>query len=340
MTLALIDEAVAAGARLAAACAVIDLDVRTVQRWRRRPEAGDLRRGPATKPSHALTATEEADLIALATSAEFASLSPHQLVAKLADQGRYIASEASVYRLLRRRKLLAHRDRAKPRTHRRPQEHVATGPNQVWAWDITYLRAGVRGTFWYLYAIIDVWSRKLVGWAVHDVQSDDLAAALAAQTYAREGVTPQQLVLHADNGAAMKGKTMLVKLEELGIVPSFSRPRVSDDNPFIESAFRTLKYRPSYPSKPFLTIEDACAWVAGFVGWYNDDHQHSGIRFVTPSERHDGRERHILAQRHRVYLDARRRRPDRWSRHTRNWTPIETVRLNPEHGHADRRLAA
>jgi transposase InsO family protein len=148
--------------------------------------------------------------------------------------------------------------------------------------DYIFLRAGVRGTFWYLYAIIDVWSRKLVGWAVHDVQSDDLAAALAAQTYAREGVTPQQLVLHADNGAAMKGKTMLVKLEELGIVPSFSRPRVSDDNPFIESAFRTLKYRPSYPSKPFLTIEDASAWVAGFVGWYNDDHYAGAVAMRSP----------------------------------------------------------
>jgi hypothetical protein len=134
----------------------------------------------------------------------------------------------------------------------------------------------------------------------------------------------------------MKGKTMLVKLEELGVVPSFSRPRVSDDNPFPEALFRTMKYRPNYPDRPFLTVEDAQRWVDGFVGWYNDDHQHSGIRFVTPSERHDGREAAILANRHDVYLAARARRPGRWSRHTRNWTPIAEVRLNPEHGTAAR----
>jgi transposase InsO family protein len=244
----------------------------------------------------------------------------------------YVASEATVYRLLRRRRLLAHRDRARPRKHHRPREHVATGPNQVWAWDITYLPAGVRGTFWYLYAIIDVWSRKLVGWRVHEAQSDDLAAALVDDTCKREGVARDQLVLHADNGAAMKGKTMLVKLEELGVLPSFSRPRVSDDNPFPEALFRTLKYRPSYPERPFNTVEDARAWVLGFAAWYNDDHQHSGIRLVTPSQRHAGHDVAILAHRHEVYCHARQRRPDRWTGDTRNWSPITTVRLNPEHG--------
>ncbi len=125
---------------------------------------------------------------------------------------------------------------------------------------------------------------------------------------------------------------MLAKLEELGVVPSFSRPRVSDDNPFVEALFRTMKYRPSYPNRPFVRLDDARRWVASFVHWYNDDHQHSGIRFVTPSQRHDGRETAILAQRHRVYLAARARCPRRWSRHTRNWTPVATVRLNPAHG--------
>ena len=240
MTLANIDEAVAAGASQAAACALVGLDERTVQRWRTRPDLEDQRRGPTRRPGNALTATEEAELVALLTSKEFGGLSPHQLVAKLADQGRYFASEATMYRLLRRRRLLRHRDRARPRTRRRPREHVATGPNQVWAWDITYLPAGVRGTFWYLYSIIDVWSRKVVGWAVHDEQSDDFAAQLVEDACRREGVARGRLVLHADNGAAMKGKTMLVKLEELGVVPSFSRPRVSDDNAFPEALFRAL----------------------------------------------------------------------------------------------------
>ena len=278
-----------------------------------------------------MTAAEEAELIALVTSKEFASLSPHQLVAKLADMAIYIASEATIYRLLRRRRLLRHRDQSRPRG-RRPREHVATAPNHVWAWDITYLPADVRGRFWYLYSIIDVWSRKIVGWAVHDVQTDDLAAELAEQACGTETIECGHLVLHSDNGKPMKGKTMLAKLEELGVMPSFSRPRVSDDNPFAEALFRTMKYRPNYPERPFLKLDDARRWVGGFVAWYNNDHQHSGIRFVTPSERHDGREKAILANRHQVYVAARARRPDRWSRHTRNWTPIATVRLNPEHG--------
>jgi transposase InsO family protein len=286
----------------------------------------------ASPSKSALTLTEEETTIfELVTSPEFVGLSPHQLVAKLADLGIYVASEATIYRLLRKRRLLAHRDRAKPRTHTRPREHVATGPNQVWAWDITYLPAGVRGTFWYLYAIVDVWSRKLVGWAVHDVQSDVHAAALLDDACRREGVPRDRLVLHADNGAAMKGKTMLVKLEQLGVLPSFSRPRVSDDNPFPEALFRTLKYRPSYPSNPFATLDAARTWVAGFVTWYNDDHQHSGIKFVTPSQRHDGRETAILARRDAVYRAACARNPRRWSGDVRDWNAIKTVRLNPEH---------
>jgi transposase InsO family protein len=328
----LIATAVRDGATRARACEVLGLDARTVQRWQARPDGDDLRRGPKTRPANALTAAEEAKVIEFATAPEFVGLSPHELIPKLADMSIFVGSESSVYRILRRRRLLAHRDRSKPRTHRRPRELVATRPNQVWAWDITYLRAGVQGTFWYLYAILDVWSRKVVGWAVHDVQDDGLAAELIDATCAREGVVRDQLALHADNGAAMKGKTMLVKLEQLGVLPSFSRPRVSDDNPFPEALFRTLKYRPSYPDKPFAVIEDARRWVTAFVGWYNDEHQHSGIRFVTPSQRHGGHDVAILAQRDDVYAAARRRHPDRWSGDTRNWTPIPTVRLNPEHG--------
>ena len=332
MIIELIDEAVRAGARRARACAVAGLDTRTVERWRKRPDGDDLRRGPKTRPANALTVAEEAKIVELATAPEFVGLSPHQLVPKLADLSIFVASESSFYRVLRRQRLLRHRDRSRPRKHRRPRELVATGPNQVWAWDITYLPAGVLGTFWYLYAILDVWSRKVVGWAVHAAQSDVLAAELVDATCACEGVVRGQLALHADNGAAMKGKTMLVKLEQLGVMPSFSRPSVSDDNPFAEALFRTLKYRPSYPDKPFVLVEDARAWVTSFMSWYNDEHQHSGIRFVTPSQRHARHDVAILARRDSVYRAARRRRPGRWSRGTRNWTPITTVRLNPEHG--------
>lgn len=332
MILENIAAAVSEGATQARACEVLELDVRTVQRWQKRPDGDDLRRGPTTRPANALTTEEEATIVELATAPEFVGLSPHQLVPKLADMSMFVGSESSIYRVLRRRRLLRHRDRSRPRTHHRPREHVATGPNQVWAWDITYLPSGVRGTFWYLYAILDVWSRKVVGWAVHDMQSDELAAALVDEACRHEGVVRNRLVLHADNGAAMKGKTMLVKLEQLGVMPSFSRPRVSDDNPFPEALFRTLKYRPSYPGKPFVLVEDARRWVAGFFAWYNDEHQHSGIRFVTPSQRHHGHDVTILAQRAEVYRAARNRNPERWSGDTRNWSPISTVRLNPEHG--------
>jgi putative transposase len=332
MIIDLIEEAVVAGARRERACEIAGLDARTVERWRKRPDGDDLRRGPRTRPANALTSDEEARIVELATAPEFVGLSPHQLVPKLADMSMYIASESTVYRVLRRRQLMRHRDRSRPRRHRRPRELVATGPNQVWAWDITYLRAGVQGTFWYLYAILDVWSRKIVGWAVHDVQSDELAAQLIDATCAREGIARNQLALHADNGAAMKGKTMLVKLEQLGVLPSFSRPRVSDDNPFPEALFRTLKYRPSYPDKPFVVLEDARCWVAAFVGWYNDEHQHSGIRFVTPSQRHAGHDVEVLARRAALYATARGRTPSRWSCTTRDWTPIAKVRLNPEDG--------
>jgi transposase InsO family protein len=156
VTLANIDEAVAACATQAAACEIVGLDERTVQRWRARPDLADQRHGPKQRPDNAMSAKEEAEIVALVTSKEFVGMSPHQLVAKLADMGIFIVSEATIYRLLRRRRLLRHRDRSRPRTRHRPREHVATGPNQVWAWDITYLPAGVRGTFWYLYSIIDV----------------------------------------------------------------------------------------------------------------------------------------------------------------------------------------
>ena len=189
--------------------------------------------------------------------------------------------------------------------------------------------APVTRTF-YLYLVEDVWSRRIVGFEVHAEESMDLSAALVSATCAAEGIDPRGLVLHSDNGGPMRGSTMLATLQRLGIVASFSRPKVSDDNPFVESLFRTLKYRPEYPHKPFDTIQDARAWVAAFVAWYNTEHRHSGIRIVTPDERHDRREHAILANRARVYERARRKHPDRWSRATRNWTPASAVFLNPK----------
>jgi transposase InsO family protein len=243
--------------------------------------------------------------------------------------GMYKASERTMYRVLHRHGQMNHRERSRPRTICKPAERVAIGPCQSWSWDITFLRSPVQGMFWKLYMVMDVWSRKIVAAQVFVEESDELAAGLIARACEREGVTPGQLWLHADNGGAMKGKTLLVKMQDLGVTNSFSRPRVSNDNPFSEALFRTMKYRPGYPDRPFATIEQAQAWVDGFVHWYNEDHQHSGIRFVTPAQRHDGREASILEHRRRVYEAARRRKPERWSGETRNWAPIAEVRLNP-----------
>ena len=329
MILSLIDEAVATGARYRAACQTIGLSLRTVQRWRKTPASEDGRHGPLTRPGNALSDEEWAAVRAYATAPEFSGLSPHQLVVKLADMGVYVASESSFYRELRRAKLLAHRDNSKPRKHKKPAERIACGPNQVWAWDITYLPGALVGLYYFLYAVLDVWSRKLVAWEVHEAQDDALSAALMEAACTREGVDPGTLLLHADNGGPMKGKTMLAKLEQLGVMASFSRPRVSDDNPFAESLFRTLKYRPSYPDGRFASLEEAQRWVDAFATWYNEDHQHSSIRFVTPCQRHDGHEKAILARRHKLYLAAQKRHPARWSGPTRNWSAVETVHLHP-----------
>lgn len=324
----LIGEAVANGARRSRACWVLDISLRTLQRWEN-DSRGDQRRGPRTVPENALSEAERALIVAVVSSKRFRDLSPSQMVPILADAGIYLASESTIYRILREEKLLEHRGKSAVAHHHRPKEYVATGPNQVWSWDITYLRSSVRGRFYYLYLVVDVWSRKIVGWAVHEIEDAGLASILIRQAAFREGVEPEQLVLHSDNGGPMKGATMLATLQWLGIVPSFSRPRVSDDNPYSEALFRTVKYRPEYPKKPFESVEAARAWVDRFVVWYNNEHRHSGIRFMTPSQRHSGNENEILERRKEVYRQAREKNPARWSGKTRNWEAIEAVVLNP-----------
>ena len=226
--------------------------------------------------------------------------------------------------------LLKHRELSKPPTERyKPKEHVATGPNQVWSWDITYLRTPVKGLFFYLYLYVDVWSRKIVGARVELEENGQFAADLLDELCATSGVEPAALVVHQDNGAPMKGSTFKATMERLGITPSFSRPHVSDDNPYSEALFRTLKYCPSYPRQPFADLDAARAWVKQFIAWYNHRHLHSGIGFVTPADRHHGRASAILSCRRRVYKLARKRHPQRWARTTRTWDAPDTVRLNP-----------
>lgn len=188
----------------------------------------------------------------------------------------------------------------------------------------------IRGQFLYLYLILDIYSRLIVGWEVHREELATHAAELISRACLRHHIAREQWVLHADNGSPMKGATMLATLQRLGVVPSFSRPAVSNDNPYSEALFRTVKYTPAYPPGPFADLEAARQWVAQFVIWYNTVHLHSAIRFVTPAQRHAGADRPILAHRDAVYAAAKTAHPLRWrNRPTRNWQPVGTVWLNP-----------
>ena len=326
----LLDETVALGARLKPATQLLGLSARTVQRWRQLDGGDDRRSVSLAAPANKLTPAERQQVLTVANSQKYRDLSPKQIVPRLADEGRYVASESTFYRILREENQLAHRERCRPATHRRPREKVATGPCQVWSWDITYLKSQVRGQFYYLYLTLDVWSRKIVAASVYEKECGQNSALMLVETCYRHKVDPEGLVLHSDNGSPMKASTMLSTLQRLGVVPSFSRPGVSDDNPFSESLFRTMKYRPEYPSGPFVSLSAAQGWVDTFVQWYNTEHLHSQIRFVTPDDRHYGREETILKKRRKVYSEARNKNPDRWSGQTRNWQPIGVVRLNPE----------
>ncbi len=332
MILALVDEAKAAGARQSEVCDLLDLDERTVQRWRALGGGEDERRGPNTTPANALSDQERQNVLQTVNSGEFRDLPPTQIVPTLASRGEYIASESTMYRILDQADQLAHREKSRPATKRhKPDEFVATGPNEVWSWDISYLKSSVRGMFFYLYMVVDVWSRKVVAWEVHDEESSENAARLLSAAYRHEGAAPGSLVVHSDNGSPMKGATLLATLQRLGVATSFSRPSVSNDNPYSESLFRTLKYRPAYPSSgAFESIEAAREWVAAFVRWYNTEHLHSAIRFVAPDDRHSGRDIAILEMREKTYEAARTRHPERWSGKARNWSPIEEVKLNPD----------
>lgn len=340
LVLGLVDAAIAAGARQRRCCEVIDLDVRTLQRWRKSKTGEDERRGPVTGPTNKLSPEEREEMLKVANSPQYRNLSPKQFVPLLADEGCYLASESSFYRVLRQAKQMDHRSATRAPSRTRPRELEAIGPNQVWSWDITYLRSSVAGMFYYLYLIVDVWSRKIVGWEVAEEQSMEISAAFVQRICEAENVARKTLVLHADNGGPMKGATMLVTLQHLGVAPSFSRPSCSNDNPYSESLFRTMKYRPEYPHRPFESLEHAEVWVESFVAWYNGEHLHSGITYVTPSQRHEKRDGAILENRHRVYEEARQRHPNRWTGKTRRWDRVERVRLNPEPEEIQERVAA
>ena len=335
--LEILDAAVAAGARAREVAALLGVWLTTLQRWRRQFAADgdglDGRKGSHRLVSHRLTDEERQRILLTCNEPEFAALPPGQIVPALADRGLYIGSERSFYRVLQAHGQVHRRGRARPPQEIRPVSRLrAAGPNQVWSWDITDLPTTVRGVWLYLYLVVDVWSLKVVAWDVAEREDPAIAADLVSKACLRERISKgrhQPLILHADNGNAMRAATLESRLEELGVLRSFSRPRVRNDNPYSESLFRTAKYRPDYPRKPFASKDDACQWVASFVDWYNHKHRHSGIKFVTPLQRHSGQAVDICRRRAVVYEQALQRHPRRWSRSTRCWRQPEVVWINP-----------
>ncbi len=325
----LIEEAVGCGARRQSACAQAGITVRTLQRWTQEGEVQSDRRPSAKRPdpSNRLSESERAEVLKLVNEPRFASLPPTQIVPILADEGKYLASESTVYRILRQANQLTHRGQAKTPVRRAIPRHCAKAPNELYAWDITYLPGSIAGEFFFLYLVLDVYSRKIIAHEVHTEESGDNAAALVTRALEREGITGKPLVLHQDNGSPMKASTFMATLDALGVHRSYSRPGVSDDNAYAESLFRTCKYRPTYPGA-FSTIEEARTWVLGFTRWYNHEHKHRNLKFVSPAERHQGKDAAIFAHRIAVYEAARAKHPERWSRQIRNWSLPSEVWLN------------
>lgn len=331
--IAMIDQAREKGARLAPACDTVEIDPGTYRRWQHAGQVVADRRSsaPRSEPHNKLSAQEREQVLLTCHRPEFKSLPPSQIVPTLADRGEYLASESSFYRVLRAANEQHARGRAKPRQKRaKPDEYQTSGPNQCWTWDVTWLKSPVNGLFYYLYMMVDVFSRKITAWEVHETECGELAAQLLRRGVMAEGCAATLHCLHADNGAIQKSSTLRATLEWLGVEPSYSRPRVSNDNPFSEALFRTAKYRPDFPLDGFASLEAARQWCAGFVHWYNEEHKHSAIKFVTPGQRHRGDDIGLLADRDEVYRQARAANPSRWSGQTRNWERPDIMTLNPD----------
>lgn len=317
--------AVTKGSRAYRVCEALNLSLRTLERWR--TDLEDHRAGPKIH-AKSLSTVERKRVLSVLTSEEHCDLSPHTLVAKLADDGQYLCSVSSMYRILRSNGLTQHRGRSK-RPEKWPKVSArATGPNQVWCWDITFLPREQRGFYFMLYLFQDIFSRKIVGWTIHEREDSRIAKEVFKQCLISENITGENLRLHNDNGNAMKESSFVEKMKALGVIQSFSRPSVKDDNPYPEALFKTMKYRPSYPYRPFRTIEEAIAWVKHFVGWYNTEHLHSGIGYVTPNQRHRGEDKIILKKRAQVFEEARNRNPLRWSGNPKDWRYCEVIELN------------
>jgi transposase InsO family protein len=330
----LLQEGISRGASAKAIADLFGLATRTLRRWglmiRSQGFSSDQRKGAARHVAHRFSREERQIVLATVNNPRFADLTPSQIVAILAEEGVYVGSESTIYRIMRQEGLLNHRGRTRPpQEPREPPKLEATGIHQVLAWDITLLPGPVKGQFYYLYMVIDVWSRRILGVEVHDRECGELAKHFFERVCRDEGISSNAAtVLHSDNGAPMRSTTLAAKLAELGLERSFSRPRVSNDNAYAESWFRTMKYHQSYPLRRFRDLLSVQAWVDGFVDWYNAEHRHSGIKYVTPNQRHYGEADAICRVRQQTYEQARAQHPRRWARPPRDWSQPTIVRVN------------
>jgi putative transposase len=279
--------------------------------WYRRQQPRPQRAQRQAAPPLALSGTERAAILDTLTSARFADCTPYTAYARLLDEGTYLGSVRTFYRVLgaqglvhERRNQLTHPPHIKP-------ELIATAPNQVWSWDITRLRSGLKWQHFYLYVLLDIFSRYVVGWLVAQAETAGLAGALIEETCDKHNIARERLILHSDRGSPMRAKSTAELLVDLGVAASFSRPRVSNDNPFSEAQFKTLKYRPEFPER-FESIEHARAHLRTFFAWYNDEHRHSGIGFMTPAAVHFGRAQALHQQRAAVLQAAYAAHPQRF----------------------------
>jgi putative transposase len=318
--------AVAPEIGMAPACRALGVSRATAYRHRSpRPRA---ERRPRPRPALALSDEERQAVLDELHSERFVDASPAHVYATLLDEGTYLASERTMYRVLaaegesgERRAQLRHPAYARP-------ELLATGPNQLWSWDITKLKGPATWTWYYLYVLLDVFSRYVTGWLLASRESGALADRLIAETVEKEGVT-SGLTIHADRGPSMTSKPVAYLLADLGITKSHSRPHVSNDNPFSEAHFKTLKYRPDFPDR-FGSLEDARAFCRTFFGWYNAEHRHSALGLMAPEMVHRGRAEEVHAARQVVLADAYAAHPERFVRKPPEPPPLPTaVWINP-----------
>ena len=307
---------------------MVGISLRTLQRWKC-CGIKDNRKGAVKRVVRKLEAETRQAIIGHCNSERYQDLNPHEIVPLLLNEGVYLASVSTFYRVLKAENLVHHRNNTRPKNGcGKPPERLATGSDQVYCWDITWLPRTVKGLFFYAYVVIDIFDKTIVGWSVHEEEHEQYSRDLFERTL--QGRKIALRALHADNGHPMKGITLMALLTSLNVEISHNRPRVSNDNPFIESFFKTLKYRVNYPLR-FRDLTHAREWMASFVNWYNTEHLHSAIGHVTPHQLRTGEARCIFEKRNHVMQQARTAYPERWgSRPAKYWASPKEVVLNPD----------